>query len=136
MYHRSFAFVVLAVGISLAGYAAFQADAYISQVRAEQIVVQEVETEPVTIFARDLPRGYLITPDDLTTIEYVVGEIVVAVVDSPVGQYTTRAVSAGQPVVATAVSEEDVPLQGTFIRVRRGTEVTRACIAFCDEVES
>lgn len=128
------AVLTLFSGLGLAGFATMQAQAYVSRIQEEQTVVQEVPTEQVVVFAHDLPRGHLIAQDDLTTVEYVAGQMRVEVAgESAIGQYTTRPVSAGQPTVVTALSVDEVPLQGEFVRVRRGTESVWTCIRFCGD---
>lgn len=137
MYHRGLAFGVLVVGLGLAGFAAVQAQAVIERAHASTTVVQEVLTERIVVFARDLPRGYLVTAQDLTTVDLVTGPLVVrGYGEQAVGMWTTRPVSAGAPTAEESLSVTEVPLQGQFVTVRRGTDISRVCVAHCPEDQS
>lgn len=129
---RWIAISVLFVGLGLAGFAAVQAQAMIERIQAENTVVQEVPTVRVVAFARDLPRGYRVTAEDLRYVEVVEGPLVVrGYGEAAIGMWTTRPVSAGAPTAEDALSATEVALEPRYVSVRRGTETAWVCVEFC-----
>lgn len=138
-YHRRLAFVVLLFGLGLAAVAAYQARSMMNAAYASQTVVEEVPTVEVVVFKADLPRGHVVTPEDLAVVPYVAAstpETFLRDQNAVVGSYLVADVARGQPTVATLLSVEPIEQRPITVRERRAGVVTSVCIARCPEPKS
>lgn len=138
-YHRRLAFVVLLFGLGLAGVAAIQARSMLDAAYASTTVVQEVPTVEVVVFKADLPRGHVVTPEDVVSVPYVAAstpDTFLRVQNAVVGAYLLADVARGQPAVASLLSVEPIEQRPITVRERRAGAVTSVCIARCPEPKS
>lgn len=129
-YHRGSAFIVLLVGLGLASLAVVQARAFMSSTT----VVQEVPTVEVVVFKSDLPRGHVVTPEDLMVmpyVEYSTPDTFLREASAVVGAHVVTDVAQGQPAVTNLLSQEPIEQRPVTVRERRAGKTSSVCIARC-----
>jgi len=134
---RAITVSVMMVGIGLAATAVVLVNEELDTIRASHTTVQEVPTTTVAVFASSLPQGHIVTFEDMAGAQYVANAVPSSIMvrADAIGMRLRNDVVAGEPVLASIVTNDLVEMVPVYIRTRRGTEVTHTCIARCPAPE-